>query len=146
MRSIILRHNMEVSHRLYLLEGKCEQVHGHSMWVDLEIFGTTDRTGIILPFGDVKQALRHHMDTNFDHHCLLNEDDPIPDPPGAVRVPGDPNTENLALWIGVWAQKEFVGTRTLTGDIHGSVLHGFRVKVEETAVNAAVWTSWAHMP
>lgn len=80
-----VRHNMEVAHRLWQLEGdKCQRIHGHSMWVELilEAHGVSS-TGIAynlakepLVFGDIKRAFRNHIDTNYDHHLLLHKDDP----------------------------------------------------------------------
>jgi 6-pyruvoyl-tetrahydropterin synthase len=78
MAFVIVRHNIEVAHRLSLLEGKCEAIHGHSMMVDLQIFGQVDSRGLLdgLEFGLVKKRFREHLDTTYDHHLLLNESDP----------------------------------------------------------------------
>lgn len=131
-QSIKVRHNMEMAHRLYLLQGKCEQIHGHSWWAELELIGEVDDNGIILPFGEVKQVFRHHLDTTFDHHLLLNIDDPVVEYslPGAVTCSGDPTTENVSKWIGEWAEKEFNGYADIV-----------RCTVWETSVNCAVWSN-----
>ena len=143
---LTVRHNIEVAHRLSLLDGKCENIHGHSMWVDLTIVGDhlneagiiCDDAGVPYEFGLVKKEFRAHLDNVYDHHLLLNEDDmwaqqlglphdPRNNPasaslPGLQIFPGDPSTENIALWIGQWAARNF------RADVH--------VKVQETAVNA----------
>jgi 6-pyruvoyl-tetrahydropterin synthase len=141
-----VRHNIEVAHRLSLLEGKCENIHGHSMWVELFLVGHhLNDAGIIctakdqpLEFGLVKREFRKHLDTLYDHHLLLNKDDPwagtmyAPDLPsgedmplgkipGLQTFPGDPSTENIALWIAEWAALAFECDAN--------------VKVQETAVN-----------
>lgn len=146
MTFIQVRHNIEVAHRLSLTPGKCEAIHGHSMWVTLRIYGWIDeRSGILnnsLEFGRVKKQFRTYLDTTFDHRLLLNKNDPwatklmisSADPqekefwahdylPGLAPMPGDPTTENIAKWIARWASEEFATS--------------VDALVEETSVNAA---------
>lgn len=141
IQTLEVRHNMEVAHRLFQSPGKCENIHGHSMWVTMTLYGYVDNTGKVagLDFGDVKKKFRGELDTKYDHHLLLNENDPwaqslgngcncYPEEthtlPGLVRCEGDPTTENLAYWIWQWA--------SLTFDVRGHEVH-----VAETDVNAA---------
>lgn len=132
---IAVRHNIEVAHRLHLLPGKCENIHGHSMWVRLELTGDLDGHGLMdgLDFGGVKRVYRIHLDSTYDHRLLLDGADPLVhgdgDLPGLLATDGQPTTENIALWIGRWAQEAFP-----------SVKSG-RVTVHETYVNQAGW-SW----
>lgn len=148
MTFLMVRHNIEVAHRLYELEGKCENIHGHSMWVELKLFGHVNTKGVLegLSFGEIKKEFRGFLDGAFDHHLLLNEKDPYAQGiwpmeegqksivdmttgnrkytlPGLMVMPGDPTTENLAKWIADWA----VDTFHLPCDI----------LVHETGVNAA---------
>lgn len=143
---IRLTHNMEIAHRLFLMPGKCQQIHGHSMQVQLDLFGYPNKNGIFesLDFGDVKKAFREHIDKEYDHRLLLNVNDPWarmlfvdngrhytgesqPDYvnvgrlPGLVTVPGDPTTENLVKWVGQWAAEHF----KLSG----------RIYIQETGTN-----------
>lgn len=144
---IQVRHNIEVAHRLSLLKGKCENIHGHSMWVELSLMGTyVNDKGIIcnyhddpLEFGDIKKSFRSYLDHEFDHRLLLNKSDPWAQElydketeglfgakghlPGLKVFPGDPSTENIALWVAEWASTVF--------RCDSNVL------VRETAVNAA---------
>ena len=139
MTSIFVRHNMEVAHRLTKLPGKCQQIHGHSMWVKLEMWGEIDDSGIMegMPFGDVKDVFRHHMDTELDHHFLVNHEDPVTK---LLKDAGflvaecidDPTTENIAKWLGQWAYHEFV-------EEGGILLPQMRITVDETFVNSATW-------
>lgn len=128
---IKLTHNMEVAHRLLNMPGKCQQIHGHSMQVELTLHGDANEDGVFegLDFGDVKKVFRAYIDKHFDHKLLLNEDDPWArtlvmmdddgnlsgrEPsrlPGLVKVDGDPTTENLARWIHEWAAETW-GLRT----------------------------------
>jgi 6-pyruvoyltetrahydropterin/6-carboxytetrahydropterin synthase len=126
---------MEMAHRLFETPGKCQQIHGHSWWVELEIIGDVDEHGLLgsLDFGTVKKVLREYMDKHFDHHLLLNFDDDIVVAPvtkmlpGARFMKGDPTTENIAKLIGHDMRQHF-GT-------------GFQyiVTVWETSTNAATW-------
>jgi 6-pyruvoyltetrahydropterin/6-carboxytetrahydropterin synthase len=132
-----VKHNIEVAHRLFLLPGKCERIHGHSMWVDLLIVGEVDkRTGLLagLDFAEVKKSFRKYLDDYFDHSLLLNEDDTWAnyDLPGLRKCIGDPTTENIARWVGEAAQ-------VMWGHTYG--VHAFTCEVQETRVNAAIWSS-----
>lgn len=146
---IEVRHNMEVAHRLFKTSGKCEQIHGHSMWVDLRLYGTDLENGIMLnckgtplEFGTVKQLFRSFLNGYYDHHLLLNENDPwagwlssdgspgkedhrleLSKLPGLTTTPDDPTTENIAHWIAEWAA--------------GIYQTDVDVLVRETSVNAA---------
>ena len=143
-QSIIVSHNFEAAHRLFQLPGKCENIHGHSFQVGMELFGFVDGDGIVagLDFGVVKKAFRGYLDSRYDHHLLLNQDDPFAGEvsydgetlltlPGLMVVEEDPTTENLARWIGEWARKTFADEFNITG---------IDICVQETRVNAATWT------
>lgn len=150
---IEVKHNIEVAHRLTKLPGRCQNIHGHSMMVHLQLLGEIDERGLCagLDFAFVKHAFRKHLDSDLDHHLLLNKDDPFActlnvrhtagdecevhwiaqELPGLQICEDDPTTENLARWIGEWATLEFkeyeIGMITTT--------------VHETAVNAAKWST-----
>lgn len=123
-----IRHNMEVAHRLSLDTGKCLQIHGHGMQIELVLLVEEGPDGMAvnaahqpLEFGAIKQAFRQYIDSTYDHHLVLNVTDPWAQPlivasdmgeeawdtrgtlPGLVIVPGDPTVENLAKWIAEWA-------------------------------------------
>lgn len=118
-QTLAVRHNIEVAHRLFLLPGKCENIHGHSMWVTMRVEGQVDTNGILegISFTDLKKVFRHHLDTTYDHHVLLNQQDPWAEAtlngdvggtrlPGLQATPGDPTTENIAFWIYEWGTDE----------------------------------------
>lgn len=147
MSSLIISHNIEVAHRLFMSPGKCQAIHGHSMWVDLELLtphGTlngmyVNKNGEPMEFGALKKEFRNYLDTNFDHHVLLNNNDPWAQDvyahgedwengvsmslPGLVPFDGDPTTENIANQVARWCSKTFFCDTEVT--------------VHETAVNAA---------
>lgn len=151
--TLVFTHDIQVGHRLYLQPGKCQQIHGHSMEVSLRLevhfnedgYAINDE-GRDLEFGAVKKIFRDYLDSFYDHHLLLNEDDPwarslyntdsaararTDEPPltlpGLRKLPGDPSTENIAFWIAQWCAEEL---RCLT-----------IVEVQETKTNAVVRTA-----
>lgn len=152
MALLEVRHNIEVAHRLFELPGKCENIHGHSMWVTMKLYGGINSKGILetdygaLDFGSVKREFRGYLDTVFDHHLLLNQNDPWSKAvlnyheldwedkkegtllPGLQTFEADPTTENIALWLAQWSSDRFKTDAT--------------VHVQETHVNAAEvdWT------
>jgi 6-pyruvoyltetrahydropterin/6-carboxytetrahydropterin synthase len=151
VQSISVKHNFEAAHRLYTTPGKCQAIHGHSFWATLTLYGPVDANGLVcsIDFGDLKKAYRSYLDNNFDHHILLNQDDPWAQPlapskepyhphgvefvrlPGLKPVPEDPTTENLARWIGEY----------MTEQVQGNNVERILVQVQETAVNGASWRS-----
>lgn len=141
MRSISVRHNIEVAHRLTLTPGKCQNIHGHSMIVTMKLTGEVDATGKMFgqDLGDIKEIFREYLNRYYDHHLLLNGDDPlIKDSPSAERrdaYPGlmqcnaDPTTENIAAWIFGWAVEIW--------GLNGLPATSIGIDVTETNSNAA---------
>lgn len=137
---IAVKHNIEVAHRLLLLPGKCENIHGHSMKVTLYLQGELNDNGILegIEFGDLKQTFRSHLDSVYDHRLLLNMRDPwagradnVTDVavylPGLITTNGDPTTENIAKWIGMYMQQQYPQVAA--------------VDVWETDVNMGQWSA-----
>lgn len=112
-----------------------------------------DEHGLLagIDFASLKREFRGFIDTYLDHQCLLNKADPFAQPlfanqdgtdrvkpvlPGLRACEGDPTTENIAAWIGSWAQVTL------------SIPLVFRigVEVEETPVNAGTWSGSMHPP
>jgi len=89
-----------------------------------------------LEFGAIKKSFRGYIDSKYDHHLVLNAEDPWAGYlmqvegsaeelllPGLVTVPGDPTTENLSKWIALWACENYRVDVVCT--------------IEETATNGA---------
>ncbi len=84
MITIQVRHNFETAHRLPFLEGKCENIHGHSWWASFDIGavdkpGGIDRFGISVEYGQVKKIVRDWIDKHLDHGAMLGTDDALLD-------------------------------------------------------------------
>jgi 6-pyruvoyl-tetrahydropterin synthase len=124
-----IRHNMEIAHRLLNDDGKCQNIHGHGMQVELTLLAALgvdgmaiDSKGNKLEFGRLKKEFRTYIDSTYDHRLVLNREDPWTGPimqvkregdqlsfhddapeqtylPGLSLVDGDPTVENLAMWI-----------------------------------------------
>lgn len=150
LQSISVRHNFEAAHRLYRTPGKCQQIHGHSFWAELTLHGEVDINGLVasVDFGDLKKAYRFFLDSTFDHHILLNKEDPwaqpihagcncYPDAEACETLPGlqpleeDPTTENLAKMIGEHMLEQAADLGIVFIQVH----------LQETSVNAASWRS-----
>jgi len=162
MTTIAVKHNIEVAHRLFELPGKCEQIHGHSMWVTMELQGRLNDKGILggIEYGALKKVFRGHLDETYDHRLLLNVADPYARPiymfdvddfepgervnvdegskqylPGLQATMGDPTTENLAKWIAHDMYEEMVANDLITAMPRN--IYSIDVTVWETSVNMA---------
>jgi 6-pyruvoyl-tetrahydropterin synthase len=132
-----IRHNMEMAHRLLNDNGKCQNIHGHGMQVELVLMVEMGAEGMALnsagdkmEFGAMKKSFREYIDSTYDHRLVLNREDPWtgpimqvkregdelsfhedePEPiflPGLSLVDGDPTVENLCKWIAERSCNEF---------------------------------------
>lgn len=154
---LTVKHNIEVAHRLSMTPGKCENIHGHSMQVELSITGEINEAGLLVPnahatessanknpieFGELKEWFRGQLDRRLDHHLLLKWDDEfaqVPEGfkplPGLAKMADDPTTENIAKMIYDWAYRQYIQMELQPMAGRSSII----VKVEETAVNSATY-------
>ncbi len=150
---LTVKHNIEVAHRLSQTPGKCENIHGHSMWIEFSINGTIDlATGMLVPnwrselpninknpleFGELKSWFRDLLDEHLDHRLLLNGLDPIIADkealPGLQLFQGDPTTENIARWVYEQGYRQFIQFEMQPTAGRSNIF----VTVHETAVNSA---------
>ena len=147
--TIQVSHNMELAHRLSLLPGKCQNIHGHSMQVHLRIQGLQlNENGIAggIDFSTLKKSFRAHIDNHYDHRLHLNVNDPWAKPlwhwmesgdgnliPGLITHDGDPTVENLAKELCEWMANQVSLMLQATEEFDAEVT------IEETKTNGASW-------
>ena len=72
--TVAKRFRWEAAHRLPWHEGPCDNLHGHSYRMTVELDGTPDARGMLIDFQDVKRALKPLVDA-WDHAILVAETD-----------------------------------------------------------------------
>lgn len=143
--SVMIKHNAEMAHRLPILPGKCQNLHGHSWLFEIEIEGPMDVNGVIIEYGAVKKIIRDWIDANLDHGTALGEDDPLINALQKDKYHsktfvvnrfdydfGWPTVEAMSHIMAIESQALIDGTAGLRGTV-------VRVRVQETAVNMAEW-------
>ncbi len=85
--TIGLSHHFDAAHFLRNYSGKCQNMHGHTWTVDIEIYGSElDGCGMLLDFSNVKKLLADELD-KYDHK-IINEAETF------CKI--NPTAENLA--------------------------------------------------
>lgn len=112
---------MEISamHHLNLdYESPCQNSHGHNWIITVEIRGTElDENGMLLDFTKIKELIHGQMD-----HQNLNE-----------VFQFNPTAENIARWAANCINMYIIN------DVADINLHCYKVKVQETEGNYAIW-------
>lgn len=72
--TVAKRFRWEAAHRLPWHDGPCDNLHGHSYRMTVELEGTPDARGMLIDFQDVKRALKPLVDA-WDHAILVAETD-----------------------------------------------------------------------
>ena len=157
---ITIRHNFETAHRLPFLEGKCQSIHGHTWWADVQLQrydvdqGITEE-GISVEYGTVKRIVRNFIDTYLDHGTMLGKDDELLPAfvanDSKVFVFGEPSDEhmNVVFWPNMpWPTVEAVAMM-LTDELQSTFDEVYKesavkiwvekVTVSEGPVNSATW-------
>lgn len=134
-------HNAESAHRLPFIGGKCMNIHGHSWGLTFQIDGEIDADSVIADFSVVKKIVRNWVDEHLDHGAMLGVGDPLCEvflKHGSktfvfgVDTPYPwPTVEAVALMLAEEIQPRLVDT------FPGLAI--LEVRVQETAVNAAIW-------
>lgn len=107
------RFRWEAAHRLPWHEGPCDNLHGHSYRVTVELEGTPDERGMLIDFQDIKQVLKPLIDA-WDHAILIADTDTEllqvakqTDWKHAV-LPFDTTAENLVTYVADYLCEEAV--------------------------------------
>ncbi len=96
--------NWEMGHRLPFHEGGCQNIHGHSYMLRVEIEGETNEYGMVMDYFDMKSAVQPIVD-RLDHCFLCDESDTVmheffdAHPMNVVYVPFPTTAENIAVYI-----------------------------------------------
>lgn len=111
--------------------GGCQNLHGHSyeMWVQLT--GPADGRGMVIDFKDIKKVVKPLVEA-FDHAVLVDENDK--ELMQAIELlgskhyvlPYDTTSENICLYVTAYIGREALGLFTELG------LTSLRVMVKET--------------
>ncbi|MCX7085706.1 MAG: 6-carboxytetrahydropterin synthase [Methylococcales bacterium] len=65
-------------HRLMNHQGKCRNLHGHSVKASISIQQKhLNEDGMVVDFADVRDCVEDFVDKHLDHNFLLHENDPI---------------------------------------------------------------------
>ena len=65
-------------HRLMNHQGKCRNLHGHSVKASISIKNTSlNNDGMVCDFSDIRECVDAFVDEYLDHNFLLHENDPI---------------------------------------------------------------------
>ncbi|QQE80357.1 6-carboxytetrahydropterin synthase QueD [Alicyclobacillus sp. SO9] len=83
----------DAAHHLYMYEGKCKSLHGHTYRLVITVSGYLDERGLCIDFGDLKEIYKLRVERPLDHH-YLNE----------VLPPMNTTAENIVSWI--WRELE----------------------------------------
>lgn len=122
-------HDISCGHRVYQHESKCAHLHGHNYRVHFVVVAPElDSVGRVMDFSVIKEKLCMWLENEWDHHCLIWQEDPwhvdlaLIDPT-IVIVPFNPTAENMAR-----ALLEVIGPKQL----EGTECTLIKVTVEET--------------
>ena len=91
----------DASHRIFKdYHGKCQNLHGHTYKVEIEIQGETDEKGMLVDFNILKKLVHDF----YDHKVILHKDDPLAEclkkeRQNLVLLSNNPTAENIAKQI-----------------------------------------------
>lgn len=94
----------EMGHRLPFHDSGCQNIHGHSYRLRVEITGEPDAQGMVMDYFDLKTAVQPLVDT-LDHAFMCDESDAVmqeffrENPMKIVNVPFSTTAENIARYI-----------------------------------------------
>lgn len=96
----------DAAHRLLHYNGPCNNLHGHTWKVELELIGEVNpESGMLIDFQQIKKLIKENIMVKLDHGAILNfEDKVIWQNLQAIKLKvytlsGEPTCENLAKVI-----------------------------------------------
>lgn len=101
--------DFEAAHALDGYGGKCKDIHGHSYHLRITTIGTpvdnkeNPTCGMVIDFADLKQIVKKHILSVFDHYLILRNDSRFrgleESNPRIRYVDYQPTCENMLLEI-----------------------------------------------
>ena len=82
---LIKEFSFDAAHKLDSYHGKCENLHGHTYRIAVEILGVPDDEGMIIDFAMVKETVQSELLSQLDH-SYLND------------IISQPSAENIARY------------------------------------------------
>lgn len=109
----------EMGHRLPFHGGGCQNIHGHSYRMRVELEGTLDANGMVLDYFDLKEIVEPIV-ARIDHSFLCDDRDEAmlaffaANPMKHVVVPFRTTAENLTGWMLTQIAESLAGYPNLT--------------------------------
>lgn len=94
----------EMGHRLSYHEDGCQNLHGHSYRMAVELEGTRNEGGMVLDYGKIKEIVTPLLE-RLDHSTMLHDEDQKvisffkDQNMKTVLVPFHPTAENMVVWF-----------------------------------------------
>ncbi len=124
--TVVKEFTFDSAHCLPDHPGKCKQVHGHTYKLQIGIQGPINQAGMIIDFGDLKEAVKNRIIEPLDHKMLNDVEE--------HGFPGFlPTAENMVIWIRDVLFAQFP---------HDSGLKVILVRLWETPTSYAEWRAW----
>ena len=98
-------HEWDSGHRVYGHQGKCQRLHGHRYEATFICTAEAlDALSMVIDFSVIKERLCVWIDQEWDHRCLLFNEDPLLAVVGeadksVVGVPFNPTAEAIAGYL-----------------------------------------------
>ena len=68
----------DCAHKVLEHESKCKYMHGHRFYAEVTCWAPSlNKLGMVMDFGDIKKLVGSWIDSEWDHNCLLNSEDPL---------------------------------------------------------------------
>jgi 6-pyruvoyltetrahydropterin/6-carboxytetrahydropterin synthase len=109
---ITKRFHFEMAHMLHAYDGPCRNIHGHSYILEVTLSGEplnqpgNPFDGMIMDFGELKNMVKEHIISRFDHALVINSIVPEEQQVMLAKtsekllvVDFQPTTENIAAYI-----------------------------------------------
>ena len=135
------RFHFEMAHALFLYDGLCRNIHGHSYNLEVTLIGEArkqpghPKDGMVLDFSDIKDIVRTEIVNRFDHALMVNSHFPKEQidllkqtTERIIIVDFQPTSENIVSYIAEILQQNLPPGVSL-----------FSIRLYETVTSFAEW-------